>query len=763
VGSALEKVYAKTIDEHLGELASHFLESGDKSKALDYFLKAGDRAMKVYANRESASYLQSALGLLEEKKDEFHEKGRVLEQLGDIKRLLGEYNASMKCWNDALLLWKQLDEKEATARLHRKAANVSWLSMGDTKKAREHHEAALRILETEPEGVELASLYEDMAGMVAMGASGDMVEALSLGEKAVELAKKLNAHEVMAHSYMWLGEISEWLGDSKKAVECFERALKIALDNGYMEIAVWAYDDLALWIPTEENEKKQEYYEKAFALAKKVGTVDWIALIGLHLAHRYLEMGKLDRAISMAEESASLNRRVTNRIQLTWSLGWLGIFYEISGETDKSLQCSNEAVSISKGLDDWQANATAFVALGWLYYRRGEYAEAKELMEKGRETVEKHGVKMGDLAQWIVGNYIELGELEKAESLIDSFQKFAIEGKHRRSAAYAYALRGTLLRAQKRWEESIEQFEKSVQEFEALCARQWNMYDLADHVLFEYARVYFERNQEGDKEKALDLLGQAIEIFQKMGAKKDVEKVEERIAFIETGKVVSKPKPTEHVSTGYADLDKLLYGGIPSNCAVVLTSPSCNERDLLIKSFLDTGAKKGEVTFYLTTSARAGRALAEEFPSSFCLFVCNPQAALAESSPNVFKLNGVENLTEISIALTSAIRKLNASQKDPRRACIEIVSDALLQHHAVQTRKWLTALTTELTSAGFTILAVVDPQMHPPEELHAILGLFDGEISICEKGAEQFLKIKRMSNQKYLKDELLLKEEGMQK
>jgi hypothetical protein len=83
----------------------------------------------------------------------------------------------------------------------------------------------------------------------------------------------------------------------------------------------------------------------------------------------------------------------------------------------------------------------------------------------------------------------------------------------------------------------------------------------------------------------------------------------------------------------------------------------------------------------------------------------------------------------------------------PRRACVDIVSDALLQHHAVQTRKWLTAVTTELTSTGFTVLAVVDPQMHPPEELHAILGLFDGEFNIHEKGTEKLLRIKRMSNQ----------------
>jgi hypothetical protein len=58
---------------------------------------------------------------------------------------------------------------------------------------------------------------------------------------------------------------------------------------------------------------------------------------------------------------------------------------------------------------------------------------------------------------------------------------------------------------------------------------------------------------------------------------------------------------------------------------------------------------------------------------------------------------------------------------------------------------------------------VIDPQIHPPEELHAILGLFEGEINIYDKGAEQFLKIKRMSNQEYLEDELPLTREGHKK
>jgi hypothetical protein len=57
----------------------------------------------------------------------------------------------------------------------------------------------------------------------------------------------------------------------------------------------------------------------------------------------------------------------------------------------------------------------------------------------------------------------------------------------------------------------------------------------------------------------------------------------------------------------------------------------------------------------------------------------------------------------------------------------------------------------------------MNPQMHPLQELQAILDLFDGEINVyekeTEKGLQKFLKIRKMSNQKYLENELPLKKE----
>ncbi|MCJ7559400.1 hypothetical protein MUO79_02125, partial [Candidatus Bathyarchaeota archaeon] len=215
------------------------------------------------------------------------------------------------------------------------------------------------------------------------------------------------------------------------------------------------------------------------------------------------------------------------------------------------------------------------------------------------------------------------------------------------------------------------------------------------------------------------------------------------------------------ITTGYAELDKLLLGGIPEKYAVVLATPSCDEREMLVNRFLRAGVEAGEETFYVTADPNNGKALAKQYPLNFYLFVCNPQAeTVIQNQLNIYKLKGIENLTEIDIALTKAFRTLNSADAKPRRACIEIVSDILLQHHAVTTRKWLSGLLPTLKSKGFTTLAIMNPQMHSQEEVQAILGLFEGEIRVTEKetaqGTHKILRIGKLHNQKYSETELSL-------
>jgi hypothetical protein len=90
----------------------------------------------------------------------------------------------------------------------------------------------------------------------------------------------------------------------------------------------------------------------------------------------------------------------------------------------------------------------------------------------------------------------------------------------------------------------------------------------------------------------------------------------------------------------------------------------------------------------------------------------------------------------------------------------------LLQHHAVVTRKWLSGILTDLRAKGFTTLAVINPHMHPQEEVQAILGLFEGEIRITEReterGLEKILRIRKLYNQRYVDTEFILTKEKLE-
>ena len=525
VGCALEKVYAKKIDEHFGELALHFLESGEKDKALDYFLKAGERAARIYANSEAASYFQSALRLLEERDGELQRKAVVLERLGDIKKLAGEYDACLKYWDETLLLLAKLNEKQRISSLHKKMAFVLWDTLGEVERAKEHHEASLKILEADPECVELARLYNDMGHMYWR--NGEMSKALSLAEKALAIAEKLNAPDAVAYSYDVMSQCLGFLGDVKKGREYANRALNIALENDYLEIAVLSYARVAGFLHFEEYQERLEYIEKGLALAKKLGNMSRQTMFLVFLSNEYWYRGELDKAVTFGEEALELGNRIHDRTYLPSCLTVLGEAFLRKGEWDKSEQYYTKALEQARELKEFQPIAESHWAFGRLHFDRGEYAKAKESLEEAMRVHKEAGAKSFEVfvSLHLVPTLVELGEFEEAQDLIDSLQKFALETEEKYLVAFEKALRAMLLRAQKEWKKSIELFENATKELESIDARIWDTYNFARWVLCEYARVYLERNQEGDKEKAHNLLNQALEMFQKMGAKKDIEKI----------------------------------------------------------------------------------------------------------------------------------------------------------------------------------------------------------------------------------------------
>ena len=525
VGHALEKVYAKRIDEHFSELALHFLESGEKDKALDYFLKAAEKAQKVYAYSEAFSYFQHALELLEEKGSSVEQKAQVIEKLGILKVRMGDGEAGIEYLDRSLTLWTKIGDRRNIARLHVQMASWLWEFIGDRNKAAEHHRVALEILEKEPESVELASLYEDISHM--LWRTGRPAEALSWAQKALGLAEQLGSSEVLALCYNDLGTLNLKLGEREKALQYYEQGLRIALEKNLVAVAALLYNNLcdSYW-GMGEFQKIFETAKKGSEMARKSGDLIDLVWIDTQLASSYALMGEMQKAFSIVEDIIALDKRTKNTIHLSYALYALGQGYYWLGEWDKSLQYLMEARDMANEIGEYQSSGNATQSLGELFMEMEDYAEAEKYLNESNSIWERAGDTHGqlDLFPALSKLYLKKGEIEKAKELIEKTSEHAAKTKNRLYISHADMLKAMLFREQKNWEQSVQHFEKSLQGYKSLNAQKWYIYQFAE-LLYEYGLMYLERSQEGDKEKAYLLLDQALEIYQKMDAKKKIEQI----------------------------------------------------------------------------------------------------------------------------------------------------------------------------------------------------------------------------------------------
>jgi KaiC/GvpD/RAD55 family RecA-like ATPase len=221
---------------------------------------------------------------------------------------------------------------------------------------------------------------------------------------------------------------------------------------------------------------------------------------------------------------------------------------------------------------------------------------------------------------------------------------------------------------------------------------------------------------------------------------------------------VEEVRLEDRVTTGTEELDSLLLGGIPKDYAVVLSGPPCDERETIVKNYLKAGIKDG-IIFYITAEATDLEKLLDK--PNFSLFLCNPKPkSKVPDFPNVHKLQSKADITNLGIALTKANRNLDQSVTQ-KRICVEILSDVLVKHGTNTTREWISELITDLGAKGFTMLAVLDTEIHAPEQSKAVLHLFDGEISITQSDdpldCKKSILVKKLRNQDYIKNPICLR------
>jgi class 3 adenylate cyclase len=116
IAEAIEEICGDDIEPRLGELAHHFLQAQELERAIDYSVKAADRAVSLMAYEEGADLYGSALQALELK---LPKPGRrhceLLVALGNAQTRAADGIAAKKTFNRAALLARELGDHELFA------------------------------------------------------------------------------------------------------------------------------------------------------------------------------------------------------------------------------------------------------------------------------------------------------------------------------------------------------------------------------------------------------------------------------------------------------------------------------------------------------------------------------------------------------------------------------------------------------------------------------------------------------------------------
>ena len=109
IAEAFEEVYAGDLDAASGQIAAHYEHAGLPGRAISYYRRAGEAAMRVYANADAITAFQRAVALLEaggpgraQQEQRWEEAVAIYAALGDIFAVTGRQQEARQAYQNGL-------------------------------------------------------------------------------------------------------------------------------------------------------------------------------------------------------------------------------------------------------------------------------------------------------------------------------------------------------------------------------------------------------------------------------------------------------------------------------------------------------------------------------------------------------------------------------------------------------------------------------------------------------------------------------------
>lgn len=294
VGEAMEALYPERLEGLYGLLAHHFKLAGERERAIEYYRQASRQAINVFAYGQAVENLRNALDLLEPQ-DQLAVNLELLEELGDVCRLVRDFRESMDNYQKALYLWGELEDGDAITqvRLHRKiiqiATEAKWSVDAETfAEVNAISEASLNSLadslqvlersDPHPETVLLLSALSVEAWRNQSPANWDAAQKHA--QAAVDMAEKLHDPVLFSRAMGALANVLDGRSLLRQHLDIAMQRLEISKDEAFADprerLDVLRGAGLA-FMYVGEYRQARPYLEEAAEYAIRIQATDQIA------------------------------------------------------------------------------------------------------------------------------------------------------------------------------------------------------------------------------------------------------------------------------------------------------------------------------------------------------------------------------------------------------------------------------------------------------------------------------------------------------
>ncbi|MCD4700446.1 MAG: AAA family ATPase [Candidatus Aegiribacteria sp.] len=426
----------------LEKISDHYLFGGEDVKAASFMRQAAAAYADNFENRAASRMYRKLIPMLNEP-----EKTRTELKLSDVYKNGGLLNSGIE------LLSGTLSRISGLSSIDRHCEALVLLKLGT------YLGASGKLVEAEEMLVNCLKVFEDCDDIenqavavrhlgLAVRSAGRIAEAVSLGERSIELARRSGDPRLICASLYWSAITYRQTGDYQKMKEYTEEHVELAKRSGIIKSIIMGYDNLMrVHIYNRDYDAAEEVHKKLSSAAEK--TANWAALSTAtsKLGIIHLRRGEWESAMECFRKCVSLSEKTGNLRAKCAALGNLAHASIAMEDNGSALKYSTELIDTASAIGFQTGLMSGYARMGYIFCLRGDYESALDCIQ----TQIEHAEFLSDIRNlsngWeaIADIQFRLNEIPESVASIDRAIVYSLKASDMLQYSNQLALKGRIL------------------------------------------------------------------------------------------------------------------------------------------------------------------------------------------------------------------------------------------------------------------------------------------------------------------------------